>query len=128
MKDQYNELYGIPTIHPGAKTTSVTGSGVDLQGYDGATILVNVGTYTDSKHICALYECATAAGTYTDVADADILGSEPTISGISNTKYQFGYIGTKRFVKLNTTGSGASTGVLFGAMVVRGLKRHDTGQ
>lgn len=128
MKDQYNELFPIPTIHPAAQTTSVTGSGVDLQGYDGATIVVNVGAYTSYKHVCALYECDTAAGTYTDVAAGDILGTEPTISGVSNTKYSFGYKGNSRFIKLNTTGTGSGSGVIFGALVVRGKKRHNTGQ
>jgi hypothetical protein len=128
MKDQYNVLHGIPTIHPAAQTTSITGSGVDLLHYQGATIFVPVGAYTSYKHVCALYECATAAGSYTDVADADILGTEPTISGVSNTLYTFGYKGGKRFVKLNTTGTGSGSGVIFGALIVRGLKRLETGQ
>lgn len=128
MRDLYNELHPLMTIPPKAQTTSVTGSGVDLKDYDGAMIDVAVGAYTSYKHVCALYECDTAAGTYTDVAAADIIGSEPTISGASNLHYRFGYKGTKRFIKLNTTGTGSGTGVLFGATVIRGLKRHETGQ
>jgi hypothetical protein len=124
MKDQYNLLNAIPTINLGTKTTSVTGSGVDLQGYQGATILVPVGAYTSYKHVCALQECDSAAGSYSDVAAADILGTEPTISGVSNTCYQFGYRGSKRFIRLDTTGTGSGSGVVFGALVVRGLKGH----
>ena len=128
MRDLYNELYALPTIPPAAQTTSITGSGVDLKGYDGAMIEVSVGTYTSYKHVCALYECDTAAGTYTDVDDGDIVGTEPTVSGASNINYKFGYSGTKRFIKLNTTGSGSGSGVVFGANIVRGLKRHNAGQ
>jgi len=127
MKDQYNDLYAIQTIPPALNTASVTGSGVDLKGYESATVVVNVGDYTSYKHVCALYE-SDDDSTYTDVDDADILGTEPTISGVDNTQYQFGYIGEKRYVKLNTTGTGSGTGVYFGAVVVRGKKRHNAGQ
>jgi len=127
MQDLHNSLHGLPTINVGAKTTSITGSGVDLQGYQGAKILVPVGVYTSYKHVCALLECDTADGTYTDVDDADIIGTEPTVSGASNILYSFGYKGQKRFIRLDTTATGSGTGVLMGAIVVRGLKRHEAG-
>ena len=115
---------GLPTINPAQKTTSVTGSGVDLKGYEGATIFVPVGLYTSYKHVCALYE-SDDDSTYTAVDDSDIIGTQPTISGASNIMYQFGYIGKKRYIKLNTTGSGSGTGILFGAFIVRGMARRE---
>lgn len=126
MDALHDQLYPIPTIHPGAKTTSVTGSGVDLLGYQGAEILVPVGAYTSYKHVCALQE-SDDDSTYSAVDSGDIQGTQPTISGVSNTVYHFGYIGTKRYIRLDTTGSGSGSGVIFGAVVIRGFKRHNTG-
>jgi hypothetical protein len=128
MNDLHNNLYGTPTINPGVKTAAVTGSSVDLQGYDGAEIVINVGTRTDSTFVTNLQE-SDDASTWSDVAAADMIGTEPTISGTSNTVYQLGYKGSKRYVRLNSgfVAGGASAGAAFGAVVIRGLKRHNTG-
>lgn len=128
MNDLHNNLYGIPTIQPAAQTGAVTGSGVDLKGYDGAEVVVHVGVRTDSTFVANLQE-SDDNSTYTDVASGDMIGSEPTISGYSNKVYQLGYKGTKRYIRLNTSfvAGGESTGAVFGAVVIRGLKRHNTG-
>jgi hypothetical protein len=126
-KDLYNILNGLSSIKPAAaKTAAVTGSGVDLAGYEGATIFVPVGTRTDSSFPVALQESDDNV-TYSAVAAADIVGSQPTISGLSNHVYQFGYIGTKRYIRVDTTfkAGGASAGALFGALIVRGFKRRE---
>jgi hypothetical protein len=126
-RDLYNTLSSAQSVKPAAaKTAAVTGSGVDLAGYDGCEIQIPVGVRTDSSFVIALKESADNV-TYTAVASGDIIGTQPTISGISNTVYAFGYRGTKRYVRVDSTfvAGGASAGAFFGAIVVRGLKRHE---
>jgi hypothetical protein len=125
-KDLYNILDGKIAVAPAAKTAAVTGSGVDLAGYEGATIFVPVGARTDSSFQMVLQE-SDDASTYTAVAAADIIGSQPLVSGASNYPYQFGYIGTKRYIRPTFTfkAGGASAGVIMGVLIVRGFKRHE---
>ena len=52
---------------------------------------------------------------FSDVAHADILGSEPTLA--ANNDYQFGYIGEKRYVRA-VFALGGETNVAVAAMVV----------
>jgi hypothetical protein len=129
VRDIYNIQNAKPTVGPAAKTAAITGSGVDLQGYEGADILVPVGTRTDSSFQAALMESSDNS-TYTAVAAADILGSQPLVSGASNQVYIFGYRGSKRYVRCDFTfkAGGASAGAVFGALIVRGLKRHQPAQ
>ena len=126
MKDLYNILNGKPTVNSIIKTAAITGSGVDLAGYEGATIFVNVGTRTDSSFTFVLKE-SDDNSTYSAVAAGDILGSQPTVSGASNAIYQFGYIGSKRYIRADATfkAGGASAGASISALIVRGFKRHE---
>lgn len=124
-EDLYHDLKARQSVNSIIKTAAITGSGVDLQGYEGATVVINVGTRTDSNFPIVLKE-STDNTTYSAVADADILGTQPTISGMSNAIYQFGYKGTKRYIRVDSTfkAGGASAGASISAIIVRGFKRH----
>ena len=50
MKDLYHQIAETTSFEPAAKTATVTGTGVDLQGYESATVLIAVGTVTDGTH------------------------------------------------------------------------------
>lgn len=125
-KDLYNILSSKVAIPPGTKTAAVTGSGVDLAGYEGAQITVLVGTRTDSSFQMALYE-SDDNSTYSAVAAADIIGSQPLVSGASNTQYEFGYKGTKRYIRPDFTfkAGAASAGAAIGVLVTRGFARRE---
>ena len=126
IKDLYNLVNGKFSIPPAQKTAAVTGSGVDLKGYEGATIFALAGDWTDGSFPFSLQESDDNA-TYTEVAAADIVGAQPTISGADNNVYQFGYVGSKRYIRVDTgysQGAG-TTGGLFGALIVRGFARRE---
>jgi hypothetical protein len=126
-QDLYNMINGKLAVVPAAaKTAAVTGSGVDLAGYEGANIFVNVGVRTDSNFQMVLKE-SDDNSTYSAVADGDVIGTQPLVSGISNTAYQFGYKGTKRYIRPDFTfkAGGASAGAFLSVLVVRGFKRHE---
>ena len=55
------------------------------------------------------------------VADADLLGSEPTLlEATDNEVKTFGYVGSKRYLRVDTT---AGTGIGW-AVIVKGTPRH----
>lgn len=127
-RDLKNNLDAAQSIAPGAYTSSQSGSGVDLRGYDGALVLINTGLWTDGSHVFEVQESDAGDGspdTYSAVAAADLIGTEPTVDGAAddNQFYRIGYIGTKRYIRVITTYTATvspAVGAVFAASVVRG--------
>lgn len=105
------------SIRPQVATADVDGETVDLRGADSALVAVSVGAMTDdASDSTVTLEESDDDSTWTDVADADILGSEPTIA--ADTAYQFGYIGTARYIRAKFT-VGTATNAAVCALIVR---------
>lgn len=122
MRDLYHNLKAEHSLYPVTLAGAANGDiGIDLQGYEGALVVCHTGLITVDVTF-ELKECDTLAGTYTAVADADLLGSEPTFANATedNTVKTFGYIGSKRFIRVDAM---AGTGIA-GAMIVKGIPRH----
>ena len=64
---------GAPTA---AGTSTITGSAIDMAGFDGAMFVVRVGTPATNNSL-KLTQCDTIAGTYADVANTSV-GSHAT--------------------------------------------------
>jgi len=130
MKDLYHDLVGEISLKFATMKTATDGQNViDLQGFQGALILVASGTITDGT----AYTFELKEGDESDlsdaaaVADSDLLGSEPSFAANDDDKIKvFGYIGSKRYLRvdLKTVTGSPSTGGVFGAVVVKGFPRH----
>lgn len=108
------------SLAPAVRTTSANGTGVDLQGYGGATLLVIAGTWTDGTHAIALQE-SDDNSTWTAVAAGDLDGALPTISssGTASQCYRVGYKGIRRYVRPASTVTGSpSTGAAYAAVII----------
>jgi hypothetical protein len=102
---------GIEPIAVGTTGTGKTTAAIDRRGYGGVEFLFEYGTVTATNAVFTvlLTEADTTGGSFTSVADADMLGSEalaglaattPRVSGVSkNVKKKLGYIGGKNYVK-----------------------------
>jgi hypothetical protein len=138
MRDLHNNINIIRAVSPVAIGTTGTGKtspAIDLSGYNAAEIEISYGTITatDAVFTALLTECATATGTFTSVADADLLGTEalaglgaatPRASGTTmNVTKRLGYIGTKRYLKVKLS-STVTAGTPIGVNVIRGHPRH----
>lgn len=144
MRDMFHQFGPVQDIDPATLTASANGSGVDLQGFEGALIAVLVGesgdTLNGSNHIQLEVEHADDDGagspdSWEDCADADLVevvaGSNTgTFAKIDDATeddavYHTAYIGSKRHIRVvaNLTGT-HSTGTPLGAVVVRGFGRH----
>lgn len=117
MKDLKSKIDAVTSIAPAAITTTVTGAGVNILGYESALVLITPGTITDGTHTPKLQE-SDDDSTYTDVAAADLHGAFAAIS--SDTPQKVGYKGIKRYLRVVSTVAGASTGGVYSAHIVRG--------
>lgn len=124
MRDLHSNLKLIaPSINVAAKTNgTANGTGIDMAGYEGVEVVFMVGTVTDGTHTPKIQE-SDDNSTYTDVAAADQIGTLAVLA--SNVHQTCGYIGTKRYIRPVITTTGATTGAIAGAGVVRGLGRHN---
>ena len=118
-RDMNSNLDVNESIRPQVATGAVNGETVDLRGADSAVIGVSIGAISGTSGDAAVTLEESDDGTsFSDVADADILGSEPTALA-ANTAYQFGYIGESRYVRA-VFALGGETNVAVAAVVARG--------
>lgn len=114
--------------------TDGLGTAVDLQGYETALVIVNVGISGDTLsgsvfHSFSLQESDASGSGFADVAAAGIEGSaQPTViddAAEDPAVIVWGYKGAKRYLKVvdNTTGT-HTVGTPVGAVVVKGRPRH----
>jgi hypothetical protein len=119
-QDLKNNFNYAQSVTPAARIASVNGTGVDLSNYNSNAVVLLPGTITDGSHTPKLQESDDNA-TFTDVAASDQIGSFALLT--SNTTQKVGYIGTKRYIRVVVTVAGATTGGVYGALVVLGDAR-----
>jgi len=131
MRDLKNNLKTEISLYLQALTAAANGDAIiDLAGFEGALIQVFSGTITDGT----LYTFELTHGddsALSDgvaVPDTDLIGTEPEFAAATedDTVKTFGYIGTKRYLRvdLKTVTGSPATGGVFGASVVKGIPRH----
>lgn len=138
MKDLHSNISPVAVLHAVAVEATGNSGDIDLAGFNSAEILVDAGadagTGLSSSHnlVFTLQHAdddgTGSAGSYANVAAADVLGVTPA-SGVvltidstdeDNTLYRIGYVGGKRFIKLTWT----ETGVVSMPMSVIVVKGH----
>ena len=149
MKDLSNNIATAVSIKNAVKTAAENGTGVDLQGYEGATVIVDVGaegdTLSSSVHFEVSLEHSDDNSTFTDVTQSDITNGTIAADGIwlkidgtgtagtsgnpdsTGTVTQVGYIGGKRYIRGVIAKTGThSNGTPIGLMVVKGNALHSS--
>ena len=143
MKDLSNNINPAVSIINAVKTAAGNGTGVDLQGYESATVLVDVGaegdTLSGSVYFEVSLEHSDDNSTYSDCAQADIIDGTIAAGGIflkldgttggdpdtAGGIFRIGYVGGKRYVRVVLAKTGThSNGTPLGAMIVRGHARN----
>ena len=117
MRDIKHNLGAVQAFPPAAHTANVTGGAVDTLGFNAAMAVVEFGTVTDGTHTPALNESADGS-TWNAVAAGDMLGS--FAAGASNTVQRVGYVGNLRYLQVDLTVAGATTGAVASAVVILG--------
>jgi hypothetical protein len=94
---------------------------VDLGEARTAEVIVNAGTVTDGTHAIEVQESDDNT-TFTAVAASDLLGSLPDLTASNDAQvHEVGYIGHKRYLRVVSTVSGATTGGVYGVVVQVGF-------
>lgn len=134
MKDIHSNMMAVVAIGAAVLAADNTPGALDLQGYDGAEMVLAIGaggiTFSATNKIEFVLTHSDDDSTYTNVADADMLGVSSISSGIikslvtahaSAGVYRFGYRGGKRYLKLLANFSGThGTGTPIAATLIKG--------
>lgn len=120
MRDLEARLNALATVVPtGNRTATVNGTGIDLQGYDGALVIINADTITDGTHTPKVEESADNSA-WNDAVATDLVGT--VLVAITAASVQrICYVGAKRYIRVTITAAGTTTGGKYNAVVVRGL-------
>lgn len=124
--DNVNDFSVAQSLVPAARTAAGNGTGVDLAGYNAAAVIITSGVITDGTLYTFEVQESDDNSTFTAVADADLIGTEPALAASDdNVVREVGYKGIKRYIRVAITGATGSpaTGGVFAAFVVRGKPR-----
>ena len=124
MKDMHNNIKVLTAITPQAVGTSGIANGrlsavIDRKGYESVEFVYQSGasaTVADAT-TPVVYEGDATGGSFTSVADADLLGAETALTGAGGVG-KVGYRGNKRYLRLRLYGTGHATGIVAAAAVM----------
>ena len=140
MKDLANNISAAQSLAPAVRTSDTNGTGVDLQGFESATIIVDTGaegvTLSTSVKIDFKLEESSDDSTYTAVTSAtavtdgtvDSNGVFLTLDDNAETPQiaSIGYVGGARYSRVVADFTGShSTGTPVAASVIKGSPRHN---
>lgn len=121
-RDLYNNIGVTLAVSPAVLTATNTSSGIDLAGFEGATVIINTGAIAGAGNFTPkLQESDVSGSGYTDVAAKDLLGSFPSALA-ADTAYKVGYKGSKRYVRTVIT-LNSGTSIAAGAVIVKSHAR-----
>lgn len=126
-RDIYNSLAPASSIAAQAVTVTTNGTGVDLQGYESADVLIDLGTFGGTTPTATIQvQESDDNSTFTAVVTADLIGGAlPAIDTTTDaTLYERGYKGVKQYLRVAVTAIGGTTPSLpMSAVIVKGHAR-----
>ena len=127
--DEATKNFPVMSIVPRNWTATATGSGVDLQGYNSAYVMIACGQRSTGSFVPTIEHSDDngSLDAYGAISSDDLNGdSLVTIDTApeANTLYKVGIVRSKRYVRVVMTGA-STPNMDFGAVVVRGHKRHN---
>ena len=140
MRDLKNNIGVVQSLAPAARDADANGTGVDLQGFESATVVIDMGaegiTLSTTNKIEIELEHSDDDATYTDVtSSADVIGATPDSSGVIATFdangeapaiASVGYIGGKRYIRAVANFSGThGTATPLSVSVIKGHARKN---
>ena len=143
MRDLYNNVLPARAIQAQTITGSAIASGdLDLKGFNAVQVVVDFGDIDEmgaspegAAQIAIKLEHADddgtgAAGTYSDVVLADVIGPSSVSAGVIATPttdaapVRAGYVGGKRFLRVTLTPTGLTNGGPVGCWLLKGKPLH----
>jgi hypothetical protein len=108
--------------------TTTEGNIIDTQGYEGVVVGLITGTVTDGDYAIQLTDGDDSAlSDEAVVTDANLLGTEALASFTADTDddkiSKLGYIGIKRYIRVEIVSTNTSSGAVIGAWGILGNAR-----
>jgi len=131
MRDLHNNIAVVQLMAPQTITGDTYSSVLDLQDYESAEIVVNVGTCstvdTDSNYVTPiLQESDTLTeADYSSVTASDILNSFSAITTTASQVQNVGYIGSKRYIRVFSDETGSVGAVPISVTAILHNARHN---
>lgn len=136
--DLWHDLKITTSTAPVSGTATVTGTGVDTQGWLSNMLILDVGACANldgsNYYTVVLQESAVSGSGYATVADAQVIGPAGTASNtaaINNQTtaagrlYRYQYLGQLRYIRLLATLTGSNAGgSVIGILAVQGNSLH----
>lgn len=119
--DSYNQMAVRNALNTAAITTNTTTNGViiDTQGFNALTFLLNIGARTDGTFAVNLQH-----GDASNMSDASTPAADDILGAISlnaaQTYGKIGYVGNKRYVRLQVVSTSVTSGATVGATALLG--------
>lgn len=124
MRDMHNNISIINAITPQAVGTSGPTNGklsgvIDRRGFESVEFIFQAGASASVADTVTpvVLEGDTTNGSFTSVANGDLLGTEAALVLTAAKAGRVGYNGNKRYLKLRLYGTGHATGIV-GAVAV----------
>lgn len=125
MRDMHNNISVLHAITPQAVGTSGIAGGklsgaLDRRGFRSVEFIYSSGASASAADTITpvVYEGDTTDGSFTSVANADLLGTEAALTLTAAKSGRVGYIGNKRYLKLRLYGTGTATAVVAAVAVL----------
>lgn len=121
-RDLVNNVDVVESLAPASRTAAGNGTGVDLRGFESATVIIETGAAggTTPSFTFEVQE-SDDDSTYTAVAAVDLMGDDEPVVTAAGAPVKIGYKGTKRYLRTAiTTVSGTSPTLVCASSVVRG--------
>ncbi|MFA5897883.1 MAG: hypothetical protein WC829_02095 [Hyphomicrobium sp.] len=120
MRDLANHLHTTRALSPvaaGTDNTALVSQKLDLLGFEGAMLSINIGANTDADAtFVVLMEDSPDNTTFTAVDDAYLTGTE-ILAGFQfdddNESRKIGYVGTQRYLRATITPANNAAGNIF---------------
>lgn len=110
MLDLHNNIAPAQTIAAASASGGLTGSGVDLAGFDKADVQINVGAGSNDGDYSVSVEESSDNSTWSTVASGDLQGSfTSNIDTGSDLMEHVGYHGNTRYIRVTVTENTAAT-------------------
>lgn len=108
-------------------TGDTLGEPVDTLGFNSVTLAISSwnGVWSDGTYTVEVFEGDTSGGSYTQVTNAGDLVTASGTEALSadNKAAWIGYVGNKRFVKINVAATAVSSGAFISGWVMLGHPR-----
>jgi len=126
QKDLKNKVKTLVAFNIQAISSDTTTAGaiIDTLGYESVTFVIQSGTLTDGAYTPLIQDGDNSGlSDVAAVSDDFLVGTEAAAAFVladDNTTKRIGYVGKKRYVRLNIVSASTSSGGTFGAVCILG--------